>query len=155
MLRRLFMLSLGLSLGLASPAWANLPEATTVPAYAVAKVLLKRGEVIMPEHVTPGTAPLNHRTTSALPTVDEVIGQEVVNAIRPGAPIVAAAIRTPPATYKGRTVSIRLRRPGLEINATGRALQDGYAGDNIRVLNQLNNKIVTATVIADGVVAVQ
>lgn len=83
-----------------------------------------------------------------------LVGMEVTRPLRAGMPISRDSLRLPPETYKGKTVTITITQPGMEISTSGKALQDGYKGDNIRVFSNLNQKIVNATVIAPGVVTI-
>jgi len=61
-------------------------------------------------------------------------------------------VNPPVIVKRNRTVVIRIERPGLLITAIGKAMQDGRAGDYIKVQNVDSQRIIFARVNADGTV---
>jgi len=61
-------------------------------------------------------------------------------------------VNPPVIVKRNRTVVIRIERPGLLITAIGKAMQDGRAGDYIKVKNVDSQRIIFARVNADGTV---
>jgi len=61
-------------------------------------------------------------------------------------------VNPPVIVKRNRTVAIRIERPGLLITAIGKAMQDGRAGDYIKVQNADSQRIIFARVNADGTV---
>lgn len=52
------------------------------------------------------------------------------------------------------TVTIYTQSGGITITSSGKALENGYEGENIKVLNQISNKIITGIVEPNGTVRV-
>ena len=55
--------------------------------------------------------------------------------IRPGTPVRKSEVRRPVLVAKGSLVTIMFRSPGMILTSQGRALENGSAGDAIRVAN--------------------
>ena len=62
------------------------------------------------------------------------------------------AAQTPIVVQRNRGVVIRIERPGLTITANGIALQEGRAGDLVKVKNADSSRVVVCKVNADGTV---
>ncbi len=74
--------------------------------------------------------------------------------IRPGTPVRRSEIRRPVLVAKGSLVTIMLRSPGMILTSQGRALENGSAGDAIRVANTRSKTVIDATVTGSGRVSV-
>ncbi len=75
--------------------------------------------------------------------------------IRPGTPVRKSEIRRPVLVAKGSLVTIMLRSPGMILTSQGKALENGSAGDAIRVANTRSKTVVDATVTGSGRVSVR
>lgn len=62
------------------------------------------------------------------------------------------AAQTPIVVQRNRGVVIRIEQPGLTITANGIALQEGRAGDLVKVKNADSSRVVVCKVNADGTV---
>lgn len=62
------------------------------------------------------------------------------------------AAQTPIVVQRNRSVVIRIARPGLTITAVGTTLQEGRAGDYVKVRNTDSTRVIVCKVNADGTV---
>lgn len=136
---------------LAPQVWAT--DEAPVKTYPTTKQTVMKGYILTPGDIT--TAEVGNLILPKTAVLDDsaLVGMEVMRPLRAGMPIPKDSLRVPPETYKGKTVTITLSHPGMEITTSGKALQDGYTGDNIRVFSNLNQKIINATVVSSGVVS--
>jgi flagella basal body P-ring formation protein FlgA len=74
--------------------------------------------------------------------------------IGPGTPVRMSEVRRPVLVAKGSLVIIILRSPGMFLTSQGRALENGSAGDSIRVANTRSKTVIDATVTGSGRVSV-
>lgn len=135
---------------LAPNLWAD----DTVKTYPTTTQTVMKGYILAAADITSAEVGNLVLPKSAVLSDADIVGMEVTRPLRAGMPIPKDSLRIPPETYKGKTVTITITQPGMEISTTGKALQDGYKGDNIRVFSNLNQKVINATVIAPGVVSV-
>lgn len=137
---------------LAPQVWAT--DEATAKTYPTTTQTVMKGYILTPSDLT--TAEVGNLVLPKSTVLDNesLVGMEVLRPLRAGMPIVKDSLRLPPQTYKGKTVTITLTQPGLEITTHGKALQDGYTGDSIRVFSNLNQKVINATVVASGVVTI-
>lgn len=84
----------------------------------------------------------------------EAIGRRLRVALGLGQPLLLRHLEPQLAVAAGSDVVIELASGPLRVAAGGIALDDGQTGDRVRVQNAAGGRIVTATVIADGRVAV-
>ncbi len=67
-------------------------------------------------------------------------------------PYMVGPVNPPVIVKRNRTVSIRIQKPGLLITAIGKAIEDGRAGEYIKVRNVDSQRIILAKVNKDGTV---
>lgn len=84
----------------------------------------------------------------------QLIGQSPRTLISPDRPIRAGEVSSPLLIKKGSSVELTYTSPYMSLKATGIALQDGAAGDAIRVKNDKSEKAVSGRVVAAGRVEV-
>ncbi len=82
-------------------------------------------------------------------------GQELRRTTRAGTPLRLNDVMAPTLVEKGGIVTMIFRRPGMELTASGRALEDGALGDVIRIRNTTSLKIVEARIDGAGMALVQ
>jgi flagellar basal body P-ring formation protein FlgA len=83
-----------------------------------------------------------------------LIGQSPRSIISADRPIRQGEISSPILIKKGQSVQLTYTNPYMSLKATGVALQDGAAGDMIRVKNDKSEKAVGGRVVANGRVEV-
>ena len=87
---------------------------------------------------------LGHMTVTG---ADAVVGLAAKRGLRPGQPISIREIEVPVVVRKGTLVTMAVSGPGLVLTATGRALEDGAAGQTISLINVQSKRTVQGTVI--------
>lgn len=84
-----------------------------------------------------------------LTSIDKAIGLESVNFVRPGTVLSTFSLRQPVAVKRGSTVNIIAKSGKLEVSTVGIAMQDGAAGQIIRVQNPNSRKFISVKVLDD------
>ncbi len=82
-------------------------------------------------------------------------GRVAVMPLREGTVIRPALVRSPTAPLlvrRGQSVVMRIEGPGFSITGLGQALQDGRAGDHVKVRNLDSKRVIVARVAFDGTV---
>lgn len=82
----------------------------------------------------------------------DAIGQRLVRGVAAGAPLREAFLEAIPVVTRGQSVTLRASRGSLAIEAAGRALEDGKAGETIRVMNIATRRVLAGQVAPDGAV---
>jgi flagella basal body P-ring formation protein FlgA len=87
-------------------------------------------------------------------TRSAVIGKMARRTLLPGGAIPLAAVDVPRLVVNGAQVNLLFVEGGLSISTVGMALQDGVAGDFVKVRNDDSGVTVTGVVQPDGAVRV-
>ena len=133
--------------------WRLLLVLAGQPAMAdavVATRMIKAQSLIGPEDVTLVEADI----PGALRDAAAAEGLETRIAIYPGRPVMAADLGTPALVERNQPVLLTYRNGALAIQAEGRALARGRAGDPVRVMNLGSRVTVTGRVAVDGSIVV-
>jgi flagella basal body P-ring formation protein FlgA len=118
-----------------------------VPAHDIA-----RGDTIGETDLTYATVD-GAALMSGVPTkMPEVLGMQARRVLAAGQPFRGDDVRRPIVVIKGQTVTMQFAAPGVELNAMGRAMSEGGIGDTVTVQNPASFRMVSATVVAPGVV---
>jgi len=118
-----------------------------------AKPLL-RNEQIHPEHLTQERRDVGSLQQGYLSDPLDVLNKQVVRNIPAGTVLTRSHYSETTLVKRGEQVRIQSGKAGLLISAPGVAMMDGVKGQQIRVKNASSQRIVQATVINPGVVAV-
>jgi flagella basal body P-ring formation protein FlgA len=119
---------------------------------AVALVDIPRGTSIGPENVRIEKAlmdraePVNWSAPYGLIARRRIAAGTVIHSQMVG------PVEPPVLLKRNQTVVIRVERPGLLVTAVGKAVQDGRAGEYVRVRNVDSKRIILAKVNQDGTV---
>ncbi len=108
---------------------------------------VRRGEILTEEDFHWITMNENELAGGVLTDERDVIGQTARRAIRAGQVFRGRDLRTPVLIERGKIVTIRLETPFMQLSAMGKALENGGAGETMRIMNTLSNKTIFATVI--------
>lgn len=138
-------LSLAVFLALSGPAFAGAVKAP-VKATITAGETLMRGTIIREAHLQ---IPSELESMKA-----EYVGKELRRTLYVGAKLSPALVRNPIVVKRNSRVSMVYRMGALEINAYGRALDEGAVGDVIAVMNLDSRKRIQGVIIADGIIEV-
>jgi flagella basal body P-ring formation protein FlgA len=121
-------------------AWAGgLGAAHTLPAGSV----ITAGDLRVIDTDRPG-----------LTDPSAAIGMQTRITIYEGRPLHANMLQAPRLVDRNQIVRLSFLRGGLRIDTEGRAMDDGAAGDLIRVMNIGSRSTVSAQVMPDGSLAV-
>ena len=145
-----FAAGLWLSAGLA--AAQDLGTADLAPP--TPRVVIYPGDVIHNDMLSDLPADNARGVGPFAETRSAVLGKMARRTLLPGAAIPLAAIDVPRLIVNGATVNLVYIDGDLSISAVGMALQDGAAGDFVRVRNDDSGVTVTGVVQPDGAVRV-
>jgi flagellar basal body P-ring formation protein FlgA len=87
-------------------------------------------------------------------SASDIVGRVARRTLLAGRPILVDAVEDPRAVANGALVQMIYAQPGIEITASGQALQAGRVGDSIRVRNVESGLVVSGLVTAEGTVRV-
>jgi flagella basal body P-ring formation protein FlgA len=121
---------------------ATSAQAQTV----VAKSTIRSKSVIGPGDI----AQIDRALTGTIQDADLVIGMEARTMLYPGRPIRVSDIGPPAIVTRNQIVILIYSSGGLTIQAEGRSLERGGAGDVVRVLNVTSKNPVTGTITPNG-----
>ncbi|MGE0606232.1 MAG: flagellar basal body P-ring formation chaperone FlgA [Pirellulales bacterium] len=107
-------------------------DVTNPPLIVVATRAISRGDRIGEGDVRLA-APSNEQAQEACRSLEEVVGQEALQALSPDQPIKADQVRAPLLVRRGEVVTVYARSPGLRVRTTGRVRDDGSEGELVTV----------------------
>jgi flagella basal body P-ring formation protein FlgA len=115
---------------------------------------INKGELISSDDVTVVSEKGKSNKSSIL-KIEDVIGKRATRRIQADQTLQNGMVMVPPAIIKGAQVMIRAENNELVITASGKALEEGGIGDQIRVMNIASGKEIIATVKRHDLVQVQ
>jgi flagella basal body P-ring formation protein FlgA len=107
---------------------------------------LQRGEIIRDSDLDYISVPQEKVGRTVLLDKSRIIGKEVRRHLTNGRPIRTGDIRPPVIVEKGALVTIILKTSRMRISARGKALEDGAAGETVRVLNTRSSQTIQGVV---------
>jgi flagella basal body P-ring formation protein FlgA len=116
---------------------------------------INRGDIITSEDIALVSEKIKHARKDFVTNTKEVIGKKATRRIQADQTIKNGMFEVPPAVEKGDRVVIKAENNELLITATGKALEKGCVGDQIRVVNISSGREITGTVKGIELVAVQ
>ena len=119
-----------------------------------AKRRLEKGRLISARDLDLVTEKTIRIREGVIEDLDEAVGKRTVRNIRAGQTLTPRMIEDPPLVEKGNRVLIKAENDVIDITTIGRVLEDGRAGDQVRVVNIRSGKQIFATVRGPGVVQV-
>lgn len=123
------------------------------PALADAVVMtrsLPARSTLGPADITTVAADIPGAATAA----DQVLGLELRVAVQAGRPIGPDLLEEPAIITRNQLIQLHYRLGQMSISAEGRALEQGAAGDVVRVMNLSSRETLRGTVLPDGSVRV-
>jgi flagella basal body P-ring formation protein FlgA len=115
---------------------------------------LAKGEIITEHDITWVKARADRTQRNVIVNAEDIIGMTPKRGLQAERPIRATDIQRPVIVPKGSIVTIILKKPGMTLTATGRAMQNGADGETIRVNNAKTKRTIEAIVIGSGMVTV-
>ncbi|WP_203071313.1 flagellar basal body P-ring formation chaperone FlgA [Falsiroseomonas ponticola] len=111
---------------------------------------LRAGEMVMPGDVTVTRQAVDRAAPNAAEDAEAVTGQRLRRAIAAGQTVSAADVAAAPVIARDSVVQLLHQAPGLTLTAQGRALEDGFRGRTLHVLNLASGSVVQAEVLGPG-----
>ncbi len=115
---------------------------------------IRRDEVIGVNDITWQATELASGNSNILFNAEDIIGKTPRTGLRPGTPVHATDLLTPPAVTRGKQVTMMYQAGRLTITAQARALNDAPVGGTVRVVNISSSRTVEGIAQADGTVRV-
>jgi len=115
---------------------------------------IKPGQIISSEDVHLVREQSSQMQKETLTVEEDAVGKKAVRSIQAGQSITARMIDNPPVIKKGARVLIVAANRSIHVSAGGKAVEDGYIGEEVRVVNLSSGKEVHATVKGPGIVEV-
>ena len=144
-MRALLALALALATAAPVPAPAASPGEVLTPARTI-----RPGEPIAAMDL--GT--MEAAAPGALALPEDAVGMVARRLLVPGRPIMPGDIGAPSLVKRNEVVALVYQNGGLTIRAEGRALSDGAAGEEVRVMNLGSRQTIVGRVTADGTIEV-
>ena len=116
---------------------------------------INKGDIITSQDITLVSEKIKYNKNNYATNTKEIIGKRATRRIQADQPIQISMFEVPPAIGKGDQVVIKAENNELRITASGKALEEGCVGDQIRVLNISSGREITATVRRTDLVEVQ
>lgn len=128
-------------------------------AYEVVSVpvldrIMQRGEVIRDSDIEMLEMQQNAVPRNAVLDKRRIIGQTPRRMMHAGTPLSLSDLQAPVVVARGTLVTLLLRTDRMLITAQGKALEDGAAGETIRVLNTRSKATIEGRVSGTGEVTV-
>jgi flagella basal body P-ring formation protein FlgA len=120
----------------------------------VAARALPQGTVVHPADLEPVQRELSPQERERLLSRDEIVGRRTTRAVAAGAAWREGLVADSVLVERGDLVRLRLRSGALQVEALGRAREDGRPGEQIRVVNVDTRREVSGRVTPDGAVDV-
>lgn len=130
-------------------------RAVRVSSIPVPTHRIDKGEVIGETDVDWVEVPSDRINGQTITDIVALVGMSPRKALKAGAPVRAADVRTPLVVEKGTPVTMVFKTPAMVLTAGGKSLDEGAIGETIRVRNDNSQLIVDAVIAAPGVVNVR
>lgn len=127
---------------------------TVVQEVVKAARKIDKGQLISKDDLIFASENHTDRIKDAVTSLDEVIGKKALRSIQSDQFITPRMIEDPPLVRKGKRVLIKAENGLIRVTTLGRVLEDGRAGDEVRVVNLSSGKEIFATVKGPGLVLV-
>ena len=117
---------------------------------AVTKLDIPAGGVISPENIKIEKIPSNDPEPSNWKPPYGLIAKRRLPANTVLHPNMLGSLKSPIIVKRNQNVVIRIEKPGFLITAAGKTIQDGRAGEYIKVRNMDSRRIIMARISEDG-----
>ncbi|MEM9287886.1 MAG: flagellar basal body P-ring formation chaperone FlgA [Pseudomonadota bacterium] len=127
------------------------PTKVSVP---MLRTMLKSGEVVTEGDILMATVDSRRLNYQSVRSASDIVGMAARRMLSPGQQLRLTDFETPAIVRKGSRVTMVLSAGGLQLTATGKALEDGGDGAFITVMNIETRQNVEAKVMAPNLVKV-
>lgn len=133
---------------LAAPAAVQTGNVrVVVPAHDI-----PRGQTISESDLTYATVPGNALMAGVVTSIVAAKDMEARRMLHAGEVFRADDVRHPVVVTRGETVTMLFEAPGVELSATGRAMNEGGVGDTVMVQNPASFRMINGVISAPGTV---
>lgn len=115
---------------------------------------LPAGTVLRPDHIVMRPLPIQQADAQGVASVNQLVGMALNRQSREGMLLRASDVSQPVAIAKNDLVTIYYRQGPMTLTVRGQAVTSAAAGAPLQVLNLVSRRIISATVVAPGAVAV-
>lgn len=129
----------------------SIEQVRSVPVLARA---IAPGDIIRDSDIAWTQMPARSVSSDYITQTANMIGKTVRRGVRADRPLRSRDLQIPVVIEKNRMVGMRFDNGSVSLVAVGRALEDGGAGDMIRVMNAKSKTTITALVINENMVEV-
>jgi len=129
----------------------SIEAVRSVPVLARA---IAPGDIIREGDIAWIQMPVRSVSNDYITQTASMIGKTVRRGVSADRPIRSRDLQTPVVIEKNRVVGMRFDNGSVSLVAVGRALEDGGAGDMIRVMNVKSKTTITALVVNENMVEV-
>lgn len=148
-----------ISVGVKCPAKKTWTLYVPVRIEVYGDVVVASGELPRGSLTTANNLHLARQKLSSLQSnfytdVESIIGKELVRRVSTGKAITQGMLRDPIIIRRGEQVVLHATRRGLEVRMSGKALNNGIAGERIQVRAIGSKRVVEGVILAPGIVAV-
>jgi flagellar basal body P-ring formation protein FlgA len=140
-----------ISIALLLVATSLQAAAPTVP---VASRMLERGTIIDATDID-AADPATWNNRVIVRHEQDIIGKELKRPLAAGEAFRSSDLKSPTLIKRGQVVTLLVSSGGLQIAASGRAMQDGSVGDFIKAQNTTSRTIVEGEVAPDGMIKIE
>ena len=116
----------------------------------VLKERVSNGQPIEASNIEIKTFGTNRLREHTIASATDLIGKTPKHSISALRPIRADEVITAPIVKKGENLNITYKTNAMEISTLGQAMEDGAAGDVIKIRNPDSNTIIQATITGKG-----
>ncbi len=115
---------------------------------------LPKGAIVQTADLTSRTVISTQVFVSTVQQPAQAIGLQTTRALAAGVPLSTLHLRVPPLVNRGSVIDFTIQRGVVSLKGTGQALEDGAAGQQIRLLNPATRATLVGTVQTNGQVLV-
>ncbi|QKZ07330.1 flagellar basal body P-ring formation chaperone FlgA [Pseudomonas eucalypticola] len=113
--------------------------------YVVSLQNIAANQVVEASMLAMRAGALERLPANAVLDAREVVGLRATHALRAGAPLIASALRKTWLVEQNHQVAMQFRGAGFVLSRQGKALDNGYLGDEVRVVPE-RGRVLRATV---------
>lgn len=111
-------------------------------------------ELVTEADITVAKLPFARVGSFAIMDKQSLIGMQARRMLAQGRPVPEQSVTPPIIVKKGSKVEIRYSDGAMKLSAPGKALYDGYKGQEVKVVNLVSNKHVVGTATREGIVEI-
>ncbi|WP_455921631.1 flagellar basal body P-ring formation chaperone FlgA [Pseudomonas putida] len=120
-------------------------KVSVMGTYVVSQQDIAANQVVEADMLILKTGALEHLPTNTALTPKEVVGLRATHAFRASTPLLLSAMRKTWLVEQNHQVAMQFRGAGFVLSRQGKALDNGYLGDEVRVAAE-RGKVLRATV---------